>query len=114
LIEQTDPLSNGEFVKRHVYKYEAKPKEELVYSETGSLTYRELYILDDKGNEIEDINFEPDGSVNWRISYTYEFDSHGNWTKRTMNVLSDTHRRIEAPSVHSPTGWSRRTTKAGD
>jgi len=99
LIEQTDLLSNGEFVKRHVYKYEAKQKEELVYSETGSLTYRELYILDDKGNEIEDINFEPDGSVNWKISYTYEFDSHGNWTKRTMNVLSDRDRLIEAASV---------------
>lgn len=100
LIEQTDLLSNGEFVKRQVYKYEAKQKEELVYSETGSLTYRELYILDDKNNEIEDINFEPDGSVNWKISYTYEFDSHGNWTKQTMTVLSDRHRRIEAPSVH--------------
>ena len=99
MIEQTDLLSNGEFVKRHVYKYEAKPKEELVYSETGSLTYRELYVLDHKGNKIEETVFEPDGSVNWKISYTYEFDSHGNWTKRTMNVLSDRDRLIEAASV---------------
>jgi len=100
LIESTDLLSNGEIVERHVYIYEAKQKEELVYSKTGSLTYRELYILDDKGNEIEDIDLEPDGSVSSKISYSYEFDSHGNWTKRTMNVLSDRHRRIEAPSVH--------------
>ena len=66
------------------------------YSEKGSLIWRELYILDDKGDEIEETNFERDGSASSKISYTYEFYSHGNWTKRTMNVLLDRHRRGEA------------------
>lgn len=100
LIEQKDFLSNGELLGHYVYKYEGNQKEELRYSENGSLIWRELYILDDKGNEIEETDFEPDGSVSSKTSYTYKFDSHGNWTKRTMNVLSDRDRRIEAPSVH--------------
>ena len=92
-------LSNGELSGHYVYKYEGNQKEELRYSENGSPIWRELYILDNKGNKIEENNFEPDGSVSSKISYTYEFDSHGNWTRRTMNVLSDRDRRIEAPSV---------------
>ena len=85
--------------ERHVYKYEGNRKEELLYLENSSLGWRDLYILEDKGNEIEETDFERDGSVSSKISYTYKFDSHGNWTKRTMNVLSDRRRRIEAPSV---------------
>lgn len=100
LIEQKDFLSNGDLVEHYVYKYEGNRKEELRYSENGSLIWRELYILDDKSNEIEETDFERDGSASSKISYTYEFDSHGNWTKRTMKVLLDRHRRVEAPSVH--------------
>jgi hypothetical protein len=83
LIEEIDFLSNGEIVQRHVYKYEGNRKEELLYLENSSLAWRDLYILDDKGNKIEDTDFERDGSVSSKISYTYNFDSHGNWTKRT-------------------------------
>jgi hypothetical protein len=94
-------LSNGEILERSVYKSEGTQKEEMVYSEDGSLVRRALYILDDKGNEIENTGFMPDGSVYAKRSYTYEFDSNGNWIKRTSsgNVVSAERLRREPPSV---------------
>jgi len=101
LTEKTRFLSDGDILERSVYKYEGNQKEELVYSETGSLVQRNLYILDDKGNEIENTGFTADGSVYAKRSYTYEFDSNGNWIKRTSsgNVVSDKRPRLEPPSV---------------
>lgn len=101
LTEVTRFLSNGEILERSVYKYEGNQKEELVYSENGSLVRRDLYILDDKGNEIENTGFTRDGSIYAKRSYTYEFDSNGNWIKRTSsgNVVSDKRPRLEPPSV---------------
>lgn len=101
LTEVTRFLSNGEILERSVYKYEGNQKEKVVYSENGSLVRRDLYILDDKGNEIENTGFSRDGSVYAKRSYTYEFDSNGNWIKRTSsgNVVSDRRPPLEPPSV---------------
>jgi hypothetical protein len=101
LTEKTNFFSNGDILERYVYKYEGNQKEELVYSENGSLVRRHLYILDDKGNTIERTDFDADGSVRSKSSYTYEFDSNGNWTKQTMswNVVSDRLRRLNPPFV---------------
>ena len=83
LIEQTRFLSNGVTLERYVYKYEGSQKEELVYLEGGASDLRYREILDDKGNVIEQTYVERNGSVSSKTSYTYEFDSHGNWTKQT-------------------------------
>lgn len=101
LTEETHFLSNGDVLERSVYKYEKNQKEELIYSENGSLVRRHLDILDDKGNAIESTIFMPDGSVSSKRSYTYEFDSNGNWIKRTNsgNLVSDKRRRLEVPSI---------------
>ena len=101
LSEKTNFFSNGDILERYVYKYEGNQKEELVYSENGSLVRRHLYILDDKGNTIERTDFDADGSVRSKSSYTYEYDSNGNWTKQTMswNVVSDRIRRLNPSNV---------------
>src|SRR6185503_16845887 len=85
LIEETEFLSNGDILWRRVFKYEGNQKEELFYPQNGSLTQRDLSTLDDKGNEIERTVFAPDGKVRSKVSFTYEFDSNGNWTKRTSS-----------------------------
>ena len=72
-------------MSRHVFKYSGNQKEEFVYLENGTLTRRELSILDDKGNEIESTQFDSDGKVAAKTSYTYEYDANGNWTKRTSS-----------------------------
>lgn len=100
LTELTLFSSNGEILERSVYKYEGNQEEKLIYSQNGSLVRRNLYILDDKGNVIEDTGFRADGSVYAKRSYSYEFDSNGNWTKRTSsgNVLSK-RPGLEPPSI---------------
>jgi protein TonB len=52
----------------------------------GSLTGREVYKYDDKGNIVEMTLFNADGSVLSKEKYEYEFDGMGNWTKMTTSV----------------------------
>lgn len=85
LSEKTEFRSNGDVMWRHVYKYDGNQKEEFVYLENGTLSRRELSLLDDKGNEIETTDFDADGKVTAKISYTYEYDANGSWTKRTSS-----------------------------
>ncbi|MEN3325971.1 MAG: hypothetical protein V7638_778 [Acidobacteriota bacterium] len=101
LTEKTDFFSNGDLLRRYVYKYEGNQKEESVYLADGSLSWRSLYVFDDKGNVIEETDFTLDGVVTAKRSYTYEFDSNGNWTKRTIswNVVSERLRQMQ-PNVH--------------
>lgn len=78
--------NDGKLWLRYVYNYSGNQREDLVYSADGSLNQRYLSVLDDKGNEVEETIFEArDGSISSKHSYSYEFDSHGNWTKRTTS-----------------------------
>lgn len=82
LIERNWIMSNGETSSRDVYKYSGNQREWLTYSREGSLSSRQVSIVDDKGNDVEETSFEPsDGSVQNKYSYTYEFDAKGNWIK---------------------------------
>jgi hypothetical protein len=88
LIEEIMFHNNGDLWLRYVYKYTGNQRERLVYSSDGSLNQRYISILDDKGNELEQTIFEArDGTIRVKHSYAYEFDSIGNWTKRTASKL---------------------------
>lgn len=52
----------------------------------GSLTGKEVYKYDDRGNIVEMTLFNTDGSVLSKEKYEYEFDGMGNWTKMTTAV----------------------------
>lgn len=52
----------------------------------GSLTGKEVYKYDDKGNIVEMTLTNEDGSLQAREVYSYEFDAVGNWTKMTTSV----------------------------
>jgi len=52
----------------------------------GSLTGKEVYSYDDKGNIVEMTLSKEDGSVLSKEKYEYEFDAMGNWTKMTTSV----------------------------
>lgn len=52
----------------------------------GSLTGKEVYKYDDRGNIVEMTLFNTDGSVVTKEKYDYEFDAMGNWTKMTTSV----------------------------
>jgi len=52
----------------------------------GSLTGKEVYKYDDKGNIVEMTLSKEDGSVLSKERYEYDFDAMGNWTKMTTYV----------------------------
>lgn len=83
--------NNGVLWIRYVYNHKDNQVEELVYSEDGKLNQKYLSILDDKGNEVERINFnvlgiQRDGDSKYSIKYD-SFDEQGNWTKKTTSKL---------------------------
>ena len=90
LTEESTFLNNGALWMRTVYKYKANEKEQLEYSDDGSPGQRIVYILDNKGNEVEEKVFNEKGEARYKITYTYEFDSNGNWTKRTAKHVEIT------------------------
>jgi hypothetical protein len=59
--------------------------EALVYSADGSLNQRSIAKVDASGNEIERTSFDQNDKPRTTSFYTYEFDSHGNWIKRTTS-----------------------------
>jgi YD repeat-containing protein len=86
LIEKTWILNSGETTARHVYKYSGTQLETLFYSRDGSLRRRLVASVDDKGNKIEETEFETlDGPSKEKSSFAYEFDAKGNWVKRVTS-----------------------------
>ncbi|HYV24773.1 MAG TPA: energy transducer TonB [Pyrinomonadaceae bacterium] len=61
----------------------------------SSLTGREVYKYDDKGNISEMTLVNKDGSLLSREVYRYDFDSVGNWVKMTTSVLVIENGKIE-------------------
>jgi periplasmic protein TonB len=52
----------------------------------GSLTGKEVYKYDARGNIVEMTLHNDDGTLLAKEVYTYEFDAVGNWTKMTTSV----------------------------
>jgi protein TonB len=52
----------------------------------GSLTGKEIYKYDERGNIVEMTLHNDDGTLLAKEVYTYEFDAVGNWTKMTTSV----------------------------
>lgn len=61
----------------------------------ATLTGREVYKYDDKGNISEMTLLNADGSLLSREVYKYEFDSIGNWIKMTTSVAVVENGKIE-------------------
>jgi periplasmic protein TonB len=52
----------------------------------GTLTGKEVYKYDERGNMVEMTLHNADGTLAAKEVYTYEFDALGNWTKMTTSV----------------------------
>jgi hypothetical protein len=74
--------SRGE--TRYSYDRKGLLTETLSYTPGGSLEQKTLYKYDDRGNQIEEADYKPDRTLGRMKISTYEYDSIGNWTKRTI------------------------------
>lgn len=68
---------------------------------SATLTGKEVYKYDDKGNISEMVLLNTDGTLLSKEVYTYEFDSNGNWTKMTtaIAVVVDGHLSFEPTEI---------------
>jgi hypothetical protein len=48
----------------------------------GGFNSKYLFTYDDRGNLVESLWYEADGSLQERITCDYEYDQEGNWTKK--------------------------------
>jgi hypothetical protein len=87
VIERLLLNNDGTQGNRIFYKYDDKGNnvESSLYTADGKLNSKRNSIFDVNGNEVESIAEHPDGSKSY-ISYSYEFDSKGNWVKRVEAV----------------------------
>lgn len=82
--EQERPLEfiSGNGKKHSVSEYVADGCKYYTVGTDGSRTLERIVTNDKYGNPIEEKWFNPDGTENRVIEYEYQYDSHGNWTRR--------------------------------
>jgi hypothetical protein len=67
------------------YVYErGKRIEARIYTPDGKLNERSVFRYNPIGQEQETTVYNPDGSIRDKETYAYEYDSVGNWTKKTI------------------------------
>jgi len=89
LVYKSGKLGEGERVTLETATYDmrgAKIDNAYFLATGGSLTGREVYRYDDRGNIVEMTLLNSDGSVMTKEKYDYEFDAMGNWTKMSASV----------------------------
>jgi hypothetical protein len=92
LMESVSYDSDGSIRDKNEYKYneDGQKIEEYYYDSKLSLTWRETFQYDNDGNVIESASYNGNGSLVVRAVYEeYEFDSNGEWTKRTVMAEFD-------------------------
>src|SRR5262249_15712502 len=101
--EEVVSYTHGSVTRRSVYAYDPKGNrtQSLSYARDGSITTT-VYTYDTKGNMTLRTTYAADGSLLDNLTYTYEFDSTGNWIKQTESICDPTAQSGElacAPSA---------------
>jgi len=79
--------ADGSLEGKRIYTYDSKGNktEEDYYNADGSLEDKYIYTYDAKGNETEEAYYKADGSLHYKVSFIYEYDKFGNWTKKIIS-----------------------------
>jgi len=67
---------------------------------TYILNYKHRYAYDTNGYRSEETHYRGDGVLAWKDAYTYEFDSVGNWTRKTIQRWVDKNGKLEAEPLY--------------
>lgn len=59
--------------------------ERVIYSANNSVESKSVYSYNEKGIETGSNSYNSDGSLSGKTTYVYEFDSVGNWIKKTFH-----------------------------
>lgn len=75
-----------------VFYHEYDQKEQRIgttLTSAGRVINKWVHTYDDKGNVVETAKYTEGGYLLRKEAYAYEFDSTGNWTKKTISKLTD-------------------------
>lgn len=77
---------------KQVFKYDDQGNEveQANLDENGNITNKRTSSYDAQGNLIEVNHYHADERLDFRVSYQYEYDEQGNWTKKTKSYSTDT------------------------
>ncbi|HEV8717681.1 MAG TPA: hypothetical protein VGX03_33265 [Candidatus Binatia bacterium] len=83
--------THGPVTRRSVYSYDPKGNriQGLSYARDDSVT-KTVYTYDTKGNVTTRVTYAADDSPIDKLTYTYEFDTTGNWIKQTESICDPT------------------------
>lgn len=69
------------------YTYDEKNQRTAwVLTQNGIIVGKMTFAYDDKGSQTEVVTSDGEGNIVNSISYTYEYDTNGNWTKKTARL----------------------------
>jgi hypothetical protein len=104
LAEMQLVQNDGTPATKIVYKYRGDEVEKVFFDEDGSINQRYVYKLDEKGNHIEEFAAalsKNDSDKRYIIRYE-SFDDHGNWTKATtLQVFTQDGKEILKPAYNT-------------
>ena len=96
--EEADYTKEGNLSRRTVYRFDGNGfvKEMIEYASDGSVLSRYANKYDEKGRISEQRRDDSPGATARKDSYTYEFDSTGNWVRR----VGTTYPLVEGKQVN--------------
>lgn len=68
--------------KKFQYEYRGNLSQQQNFDNNGKLVEKNIFIYNNNGDENQWNNFDRTGYEIYNYAYKYEYDSHGNWTKK--------------------------------
>lgn len=84
--EARGPISGEMLIQRYAHNYDVEGNRETTsYYDPAVLRNKWVYFYDNRGNAIGQSRYSAGGHLELREVYSCEFDSSGNWIKRTIS-----------------------------
>jgi hypothetical protein len=80
--------ADGSIFEESTYTYDSEGRLKVAAEYRADNSLEKKVTYDSKGNEIEAEKDAADGTLGWKRTYEYDFDSTGNWIKRTTKELT--------------------------
>ena len=76
-------MKSGFGIAKYIYNDQGKWIECVLYKPDGNIDEKYISLYDKKGNVINKTSYDSEGHTIRNFTWSYEYDSHGNWIKKT-------------------------------
>ena len=103
LIEESGYNRNGSLDSKAIYKYDNNGnslKNYFYFYEDHKIRRTSTTEFDAKGNEIKEIFYNSDGTLDYMYTYKYVYDNNGNWINKTDFLNNNIQTLIERQIIY--------------